>query len=96
MSRVPQGPRLLRLAISSIVTLVIITAIELTIVWNNLSGVNNLSSAGQMIPLIIGAIILLRVIYVRFSGLNEIETSIYINPPWLASASSSAEFVIDD
>jgi hypothetical protein len=63
--------------------IIIITASELTIVWNNLSGVNNLASAGQMIPLIIGAVILLRVVYVKiFYSQRDIDLNYFIDPPW--------------
>ena len=53
---------LIRLAIASIV----ITATELTIQWNNLTGINDVSTAGQTIPLIIGATSIVRVLYVAF------------------------------
>jgi hypothetical protein len=84
----PPALRLLRLAISFIVAILVITATEITIVWNNLSNVNDLSSAGQLIPLLIGAFILLRVIYVRvFYNQLAISRRLYIRPPWSTPAS---------
>jgi hypothetical protein len=32
----------------------IVTAVELTLKWNNVRGVNDVTSAGQLIPLIVG------------------------------------------
>ncbi|CAN8106198.1 unnamed protein product [Discula destructiva] len=43
-------------------------AIELVISWNNISGVNNLDSAAQLIPLIISGAFLIRSIYVWMFG----------------------------
>jgi hypothetical protein len=43
----------------------VIVAAELTIKWNTISGVNNLFSAGQLIPFVIGVGSLLRVLYVE-------------------------------
>ena len=39
------------------------TATKLTIRWNSTAGVNSLSSAGQLIPFIVGLSIVLRVLY---------------------------------
>ena len=52
-----------------IVASVIVAATELTIKWNNIKGVNTLSSAGQMIPFVIGVGALVRILY------------LYRNPP---------------
>lgn len=47
-----------------IVAAIITTAVELAISWNNLRGVNDLSTAAQLIPSVISAAYLLRSIYV--------------------------------
>lgn len=52
--------------IKFIVTGIIIIGTELTIAWNEIRGVNDLSSAGQTIPLALGVAIVARVLYVRF------------------------------
>ena len=44
-----------------------ITSIELTLVWNNVSGVYEVSSAGQSIPLVLGVSIFVFVLW-RFFG----------------------------
>jgi hypothetical protein len=49
----------------------VIVAAELTIKWNTISGVNDLSSAGQLIPFVIGLGSLLRVFYVRWKRGDE-------------------------
>ena len=49
-----------RLAVAS----TIVAATELTIQWNDLTGINDISTAGQTIPLIIGLSALVRVLYV--------------------------------
>ncbi|KAF2744418.1 hypothetical protein M011DRAFT_470546 [Sporormia fimetaria CBS 119925] len=51
-----------KLAIAVIVTI----AIELTIFWNKIEGVNTLSGAGQTIPFVTGVGALVRVLYVHF------------------------------
>jgi len=79
----PPALRFLKLAVSFIVAMLVILATEVTIVWNNLSEVNGLSSAGQLIPLIIGIFVLLRVIYVRiFYNQREFRRRLKIRPPW--------------
>ena len=50
---------LCRLAVSTVV----IVATELTIYWNNLSGVYELGSAGQLIPLVLGSMMLVHTLY---------------------------------
>jgi hypothetical protein len=40
----------------------LILTVELTLLWNNVTGVNGLLSAGQTIPAIIGATSLLRTV----------------------------------
>jgi hypothetical protein len=42
---------------------IIITALEVTILWNQIGGVNSLSTAGQIIPLVIGISAVLRIFY---------------------------------
>lgn len=51
-----------------IVATIVIMAIELTISWNHISGVNKLDAAAQYIPLIVSAAYFLRSIYVWLSG----------------------------
>jgi len=46
-----------------VVVVVINIATELTIKWNHIAGVDSVSSAGQMIPLIIGAAAVVRIFY---------------------------------
>lgn len=45
---------------------VVIAGTELTVAWNDIQEVNDLSSAGQIIPLALGLAIIARVLYVRF------------------------------
>jgi hypothetical protein len=49
-----------------VTTSIVIAAGELTIRWNNVSGVDNISSAGQLIPFVIGVGSVIRIIYVRW------------------------------
>jgi hypothetical protein len=49
-----------------IVALVVTLATELTIQWNELKGVNSLSSAGQTIPFVIGLGSWIRILYIYF------------------------------
>ncbi|TVY73587.1 hypothetical protein LSUE1_G006853, partial [Lachnellula suecica] len=51
-------------AINVVVATSVATATELTVRWNRISGVLDLSTAGQLIPLIIGGGLIIRVIYV--------------------------------
>jgi hypothetical protein len=44
-----------------------IAAVELTIIWNNITDVNNISSVGQTIPLMIGIVAVVRIVYVFFT-----------------------------
>lgn len=51
--------------VQSVVTATgVVVATELTIKWNNVTGLNSLDSAGQLIPFVIGLGILVRVFYV--------------------------------
>lgn len=50
-----------------ILAAIVTTATELVISWNNISGVNNLDTAAQLIPPIISAAYFLRSIYVWMS-----------------------------
>jgi hypothetical protein len=43
---------------------IVVVATELTIQWNHISDINTLSSAGQLIPFVIGLGVVLRVLYV--------------------------------
>ena len=56
----------IRILNSIIVASMVTVATELTIKWNLISGVNDLTSAGQLIPFLIGVALALRVIYVGF------------------------------
>ncbi|KAJ5894819.1 hypothetical protein N7495_006510 [Penicillium taxi] len=46
-----------------IVSIIVIVAAEMTIHWNHINKVNSLNSAGQTIPLAIGALMMARIIY---------------------------------
>lgn len=77
----------LRSACNVAVASTIITATELTIKWNKISGVNSLTSAGQTIPLLIGIASILRIVYVRLfvapdgrGGLGSRENEMYEGP----------------
>lgn len=61
-----------------IVAAIVTTAIELVIAWNNISGVNNLDTAAQLIPPIIGAAYFLHSIYVWMSE-SPSEDSSYVD-----------------
>jgi hypothetical protein len=49
--------------IGLLISSIVITATELTISWNNIQGVNVVTTAGQIIPLVIGATSFLRLFY---------------------------------
>jgi hypothetical protein len=49
---------------NTIVATSVAAATELTIRWNQITDVRDVSSAGQLIPLVIGAGLIIRVIYV--------------------------------
>jgi hypothetical protein len=49
---------------NSITASIVVVATELTIKWNHVTGVNTLSSAGQLIPFVIGLGVVVRVLYV--------------------------------
>jgi len=49
---------------NTIVASSVAVATELTIRWNQITDVRDVSSAGQLIPLVIGAGLIIRVIYV--------------------------------
>lgn len=63
---------------------IIVAATELTIAWNHITDVNEISSAGQTIPLIIGVGQIVRVLYIMlvtgddydeyFSGTNSVDS----------------------
>jgi hypothetical protein len=46
----------------------VITATELTIRWNDIQDVDNVSSAGQLIPMIIGVGQVIRILYLAIFG----------------------------
>jgi len=56
----------LQMVNSIIVASIVTAATELTIKWNMITGVNDLTSAGQLIPFLIGVALVLRVVYVGF------------------------------
>lgn len=56
--------QLLNMVQSVATATVVVVATELTIQWNDITGLNSLDSAGQLIPFVIGSGILVRVIYV--------------------------------
>ncbi|KAF1997790.1 hypothetical protein P154DRAFT_524525 [Amniculicola lignicola CBS 123094] len=60
-----------------VVALAVTVATELTISWNEIKGVNNLSSAGQTIPFIIGLFALIRIFYVYLFKSDENSGSEY-------------------
>jgi hypothetical protein len=47
-----------------VIAIIVVTATELTIRWNNIQGVNILGSAGQTIPFVIGVCSFVRILYV--------------------------------
>ncbi|KAG9246536.1 hypothetical protein BJ878DRAFT_560315 [Calycina marina] len=51
---------------NAIVSAAVIAATELTIQWNSITGVNDLTLAGQLIPFLIGVAFVLRIVYVGF------------------------------
>lgn len=60
-----------------IIGLVIVLATELTIQWNEISGVNSLSGAGQTIPFVIGLGAVVRVFYVYYVyPANEVQDDV--------------------
>jgi hypothetical protein len=64
----------LQTLISLAVTSTIVAATELTIKWNGIEDVNEISSSGQTIPLIIASGLLVRVVYVAiFIGDEDAE-----------------------
>jgi len=55
-------------AITLAVATIVIVATELTIEWNGISGVGDISSAGQTIPMIIGIGLVTRILYIKRLG----------------------------
>lgn len=60
---------------------IVTTAVELVISWNNISNVNNLDTAAQLIPAIISAAYFLRSIYLGMSEPSP-ENSSYVDYPY--------------
>ncbi|KAK0702972.1 hypothetical protein B0T26DRAFT_876163 [Lasiosphaeria miniovina] len=60
---------------------VVVVAIGLTIQWNNLNGVSDLSTTSQLIPLIVAGGQLLHVLYVWFNPRHDREITRVIGPP---------------
>jgi hypothetical protein len=56
-----------------------ILSIELTLVWNNISGVYNVTSTGQLIPFVIGVVGLLRLVHgLSVETSNRFATNIFM------------------
>ncbi len=55
------------------VVTVVVVAIELTVQWNNLNGVNDLSEASQTIPLIVAAGLCTHAVYAWINPFHSIE-----------------------
>ncbi|KAF2014170.1 hypothetical protein BU24DRAFT_492873 [Aaosphaeria arxii CBS 175.79] len=55
-----------------IVATLVVLAIELTIQWNEIRGINSLAGAGQTIPFLFGLGTVLRILYVYFSPKDDI------------------------
>jgi len=55
-------------AISLAVAIAVVVATELTIEWNEISGVGDISSAGQTIPMVIGIGLVTRIFYIAIFG----------------------------
>ena len=51
---------------------IVIAAVELTITWNAIQGVDSAGSAGQLIPITLGAVSFARVLYIRFKGHKDV------------------------
>ncbi|KAH8655007.1 hypothetical protein BGZ60DRAFT_435415 [Tricladium varicosporioides] len=62
-------------ALNTIVTTTVVVATELTISWNSIVGVWEISSAGQLIPVILGIGLTCQVLYIGFFGAKESEES---------------------
>ena len=54
----------LSILLGLVIAVMVVTAAELTIKWNNIQGVNILGSAGQTIPFAIGVGSFVRILYV--------------------------------
>jgi len=61
--------------IQLIVTSIVVVATELVIKWNGIRNVNDVSTAGQTIPMVIGIGLFIRVIYVYFAKREDTEGS---------------------
>lgn len=59
--------QLLNSVVSLVAASVVVTATELTITWNGLTGVSDLDTAGQLIPFLIGLSIMGRVLFLASS-----------------------------
>jgi hypothetical protein len=59
-----------------------VVAIELTLVWNHVSGVYSLTSTGQLIPFVIGLVGLLRLIH----GLTVERSDIHVTNIFMVSS----------
>ena len=58
--------QILHSASQYIVATAVIAGVEITIIWNKIDGVHDISSAGQTIPLFLGIASVATVFYVRF------------------------------
>jgi hypothetical protein len=59
-----------------------IIAVEVSISWNQISGVGNINSAGQLIPFFIGLGAMLRVFYVGFRDWNDTPDDLSAHRSW--------------
>ncbi|TAQ90183.1 hypothetical protein B7494_g1487 [Chlorociboria aeruginascens] len=58
--------QLLHTGIRLIIISTVITATELSVVWNDIQGVNSVTTAGQIIPLLLGINAIVRLFYLRW------------------------------
>jgi hypothetical protein len=61
------GPSSVSLLISLVSISLSIVAIELTLAWNNISGINPIETAGQIIPLSVGVTLVSTVLYTTYN-----------------------------
>lgn len=66
-----EGLLMLQTFFNLVVATVVVFATELTIQWNNLGGVNDATSAGQIIPIVIAVGTIVRLLYVRIFKRDE-------------------------
>ncbi|KAJ0326438.1 hypothetical protein COL5a_006948 [Colletotrichum fioriniae] len=47
------------------------TAVELAVVWNNIPNVNNVADVAQVLPLLVSAGFLVRILFLHFAGVSD-------------------------